>query len=105
MYIDTFGKDAPEGRSESLKKAAAKVAASMRQHRIKVLGLHARDYTNEEACKEAYQAFIDANDQLEGILVISLTGYADGGGKTYWLTNKRRTPHTCYHRPLCFMEP
>ena len=60
----------------------------MRQHRIKVLGLHARDYTNEEACKEAYQAFIDANDQLEGILVISLTGYADGGGKTYWLTNK-----------------
>lgn len=88
MYIDTFGKDAPEGRSESLKKAAAKVAASMRQHRIKVLGLHARDYTNEEACKEAYQAFIDANDQLEGILVISLTGYADGGGKTYWLTNK-----------------
>lgn len=43
----------------------------MRQYQIKLLGIMAMD-VKSEAAKEAYQVYVDANDQLEGIVVCNI---------------------------------
>jgi hypothetical protein len=85
-YADNFGVDI--GRSESLKKISEGIAAHMRQHRIKVLGLIAKD-VRSNASIEAYQAYVDANDQLEGIIAVQYTPYAGGEGDVVWITNSK----------------
>lgn len=85
-YSDDFGQSA--NRTELLSGLAEKVAAHMRQHQIKVLEQIAHDPKSAPA-KEAYQAFVDANDQLEGIVVIQYApSYAQGAGEIMWVTNK-----------------
>jgi hypothetical protein len=85
-YSDDFGKSA--NRSELLKGLAKKVASHMRQHRIKVLEQIAHN-PKSIASIEAYQAFVDANDQLEGIVAIQYApSYANGLGDIMWVTNK-----------------
>ena len=85
-YSDDFGTAA--NRKELLGELARKVAAHMRQHRIKVLEQIAHD-VKSAASIEAYQAFVDANDQLEGIISIQYApSYAQGGGDILWVTNK-----------------
>jgi len=48
----------------------------------------ARDVKSPNAMA-GYQAFIDANDQLNGIIVLQYAPYAGGGGEIFWLTNRR----------------
>ncbi|HJH71195.1 MAG TPA: GxGYxYP family putative glycoside hydrolase [Bacteroidaceae bacterium] len=85
-YSDDFGINGD--RKILLNSLAQKVAAHMRQHRIKVLEQIAHDPKSEEA-KEAYQAFVDANNQLEGIIAIQYApSYAEGNGDILWVTNK-----------------
>lgn len=85
-YSDDFGTAA--NRKELLEGLAKKVAAHMRQHRIKVLEQIAHD-PKSPAAMEAYQAFVDANDQLEGIIAIQYApSYAEAGGEILWVTNK-----------------
>lgn len=67
---------------------AENVAASMRQHRVKVLGLIAHD-VKSTAAKDGFKAYIEANDQLEGIVAIQYSPYAGGEGNIYWVTNKK----------------
>lgn len=83
-YIDNFGEY--KSRPEILKSIAEGTAAHMRQHRVKVLALMAKD-VDSGASEEAYQAYIDANDQLEGIISVQYTPYAGGEGKIMWFTN------------------
>lgn len=86
-YSDDFG--AAGDRPALLKSLAEKVAAHMRQHRIKILEQIAHDPKSAEAM-EAYQAFVDANDQLEGIVAIQYApSYAGGAGEILWVTNKQ----------------
>jgi hypothetical protein len=86
-YADDFGTTG--NRQELLTSLAKKVAAHMRQHRIKVLEQIAHD-PKSNAAREAYQAFADANDQLEGIIAIQYApSYAEGGGEIMWVTNKQ----------------
>src|SRR5690606_5669418 len=75
-------------RGELLADLANRVAHHMRRHRIQVLGLMARDVKSPNAMA-GYQAFIDANDQLNGIIVLQYAPYAGGGGEIFWLTNRR----------------
>lgn len=85
-YSDDFGKNA--NRGDLLNGLAKKVASHMRQHRIKILEQIAYD-PKSAASKEAYQAFVDANDQLEGIVAIQYSpSYAGGLGDIMWVTNK-----------------
>ncbi len=86
FYSDTYGKN--RNRKECLKEKAEMTAAWMRQHRIKVLGLMAKESVGSGEAKEAYQAFIEANDQLEGIIALQYTPYAGGKGDIYWFANK-----------------
>ena len=41
-----------------------------------------------DAAKEAFQAYADANDQLEGIIALQYSPYAGGEGEVFWVTNK-----------------
>ncbi|WP_316837241.1 GxGYxYP domain-containing protein [Pedobacter nutrimenti] len=86
MYVDNYGSGA--NRSEQLAQLSKRVASSMRQHRVKVLGLMAKDVKSANALA-GYKAFVDANDQLEGIVVMQYSPYAGGNGETYWVTNKQ----------------
>ncbi len=87
FYCDTYGKN--RDRKKNLKEKAEMTAIWMRQHRIKVLGLMAKESVGSGDAKEAYQAFIEANDQLEGIIALQYTPYAGGKGDIYWFTNKK----------------
>ncbi|HBG40492.1 MAG TPA: hypothetical protein DDW85_03625 [Porphyromonadaceae bacterium] len=84
-YVDNYGIET--NREEALTSLATKVAAHMRQHRIKVLGLIAHDVHSSEA-KKGFEAFVQANDQLEGIVAIQYSPYAGGEGDIFWIKNK-----------------
>jgi len=85
LYADNFGQY--DMRSDRLDKLASDVAASMRQHRVKILGLMCRD-VGSAAAKDGYRAFIEANDQLEGIVVVQYSPmYASGEGEIFWFKN------------------
>ena len=88
-YVDTFSTqgEAASNRSANLKTIAERTAAHMRQHGIKVLHVMAQDLSSSKT-KEALQAFVDANDQLEGITAVQYSPYTGGEGKIIWLTNK-----------------
>lgn len=86
QYVDNYGQEGHRG--ELLADLANRVAHHMRRHRIQVLGLMARDVKSPNAMA-GYQAFIDANDQLNGIIVLQYAPYAGGGGEIFWLTNRR----------------
>jgi hypothetical protein len=87
-YCDNFGKSGD--RPALLKSLAGKIASHMRQHRIKVLEQIAYQDPKSSASMETYQALVDANDQLEGIVAIQYApSYAGGGGEILWVTNKK----------------
>ncbi|MBP5505812.1 MAG: hypothetical protein J6X89_06905 [Bacteroidales bacterium] len=89
-YIDNYctaGK-AANNRAEGLKVAAERAAAHMRQHGIKILHVMGGDFSSPKA-QEMLQAFVDANDQLEGITAVQRDPYDGAGGKIYWFTNKK----------------
>ena len=85
-YVDNFGQG--NNRAASLERIAQGTAAHMRQHRVKILALMAKD-VKSEAAKEAYQAYIGANDQLEGIISVQYTPYAGGEGDIMWFENSK----------------
>ncbi|MGQ1947545.1 hypothetical protein ACT3CD_10665 [Geofilum sp. OHC36d9] len=83
-YIDNYGEK--KSRGPILKALAEGTAAHMRQHGIKVLAVMSKDVSSI-ASVEAYQAYIDANDQLEGIISVQYTPYAGGNGEIMWFAN------------------
>jgi len=85
-YADNFGETS--NRKGSLDKISKAIASHMRQHRVKVLALIAKD-VRSVASVEAYQAYVDANDQLEGIIAVQYSPYAGGEGDIIWVTNSR----------------
>ena len=84
-YIDTYSQNI--NRNDNLKVAAERLAVSMRRYHVGLLGVMAMD-VKSVASKEAYQAFVDANDRLEGIIALQYSPYAGGGGEVFWVTNK-----------------
>lgn len=85
FYVDDYA--TKSDRKAGLELLAERTAASMKAHRLKVLHLMAHD-VNSDAAKEAYKAFINANDQLEGIVVIQYSPYNGGHGNIMWFANK-----------------
>ena len=87
FYVDTYA-EASSDRKAALRQLAERTAAHMRQHRLKVLHLMAMSW-DSSAAREAYQAFVDANDQLEGIVTIQYDPYSAGGGRVLWCKNTK----------------
>ncbi len=89
-YADLFstaGK-AAQDRDAGIKLLAERTAAHMRQHGIKVLHVMAGDFTSAKA-RQVLQAFVDANDQLEGITAVCRDPYDAAHGKVFWFTNRQ----------------
>lgn len=84
-YVDTYSQN--NNRRINLKIVAGRLAAYMRRHNVRLLGVMAMD-VKSSAAKEAYQAYVDANDQLEGIIALQYSPYAGGEGDIFWFTNK-----------------
>lgn len=88
-YCDLFAKYQNKiTRKEALQKIAQKTASHMRQHRIKILGLVAWDVLGNDA-REAFQEYISANDQLEGIIATGYAPYSGGKGEIMWFKNSK----------------
>lgn len=86
LYSDTYACN--RNRKRNLRERAKMTAACMRQHRIKILGLMARDCAGSDEAKEAYQTYIDENNELIGIVALQYTPYAGAKGDIYWFKNK-----------------
>lgn len=85
FYIDTFAKN--RNREKTLPLLAQKVGTIMNQYGCKVLTMIGYDVNSNDS-KEGYQAFIDNNDDLIGIIVIQYSPYAGGKGNIMWFKNK-----------------
>ncbi len=86
-YSDNYA-ETKANRAEILKEHAERTAAFMRQKQLKILEQIAMDPKSTKAM-ETYQAMVDANDQLEGIVAIQYApSYAGCGGEILWVTNK-----------------
>lgn len=84
-YIDTYSQN--KDRAANLDVVARRLAAHMRRHNVNLLGLMAMD-VNSAATREACQAYVNANDRLEGIILLQYSPYAGGAGHVFWMTNK-----------------
>ena len=84
-YIDTYSQD--RNRENNLKIVAERLAYYMCRHNVGLLGVMAMD-VKSEAAQEAYQAYVDANNRLEGIIALQYSPYAGGEGEIFWVTNK-----------------
>lgn len=84
-YIDTYSQ--LHERTGNLEKIAGRLAVHMRKHGVKLLGVMAMD-VKSEAAKEAYRAYVEANEQLEGIIALQYSPYAGGAGEVFWVRNK-----------------
>lgn len=87
FFIDLYGEK--KNRPALLKELAEDEAKHMKMHGFKILGtVTHRDAAVPEAM-EGYRALIEANDELEGIISIQYSPYADGEGRTFWFTNSK----------------
>ena len=85
-YVDNFGVQI--NRSEVLERNAKNVTKHMCDHGVKVLALMAKD-VKSDAAQAGYQAYISANDQLEGIIAVQYAPYAGGSGQIMWFSNSK----------------
>lgn len=87
IYLDTYG--IKKDRTALLKNFASWQANHMRRHDNRIFWAVNRYDGGSPEALEAYQALIDANEELEGIIAIQYSPYADGQGRIYWLKNKK----------------
>lgn len=85
-YIDNFGE--LKNRRHSLDKVAKMTAFHMRANGCRVLSLIAQDVRCKEST-QAYQSYIENNDQLIGIVAVQYSPYSGGGGEVMWFKNSR----------------
>ena len=92
FYADEFATN--KDRVNTLSKAVQTTSAHLRQHNCKILGLFTMD-CKSAAAKEAYKAYIESNNMLEGIIVVQYAPYAAGDGTVFWFKNSDG-----YHIPV-----
>lgn len=76
-------------RTAVVKKMAEFQAVQMKRHGVKLLGLVSRYDAGRPESMAYYEEFIKANDELEGVLVIQYSPYADGQGRVFWFKNSK----------------
>lgn len=87
FFIDTYAVN--KDRIQTLKQLAEAEAKHMQMHGNKILGTVTHYDAATPEAMEAYQIIIDANDELEGIISIQYSPYADGEGRVFWFKNKK----------------
>ncbi len=87
FFLDTYA--TCKDRIPALKQLAEAEARHMQMHDCRILGtVTLKDAGTPEAL-EGYRILIEANDQLDGILAIQYSPYADGEGRVFWFKNKK----------------
>ncbi|MCD8276201.1 MAG: hypothetical protein LUC96_14700 [Alistipes sp.] len=87
FFLDTYA--TKKERIPALKQLAAAQAEHMRMHDNRILGMVTLEDAGTPAAMEGYKILIEANDELDGIIAIQYSPYADGTGRVFWFTNKR----------------
>ena len=87
FFLDDYG--VMKDRQAILKDMARKQAVYMKKHDVRILGMATRYDTDGPSAIEGYQAMIDANDELEAIITIAYSPYADSDCETIWLKNSK----------------
>jgi hypothetical protein len=86
-FVDVYGNRS--NRNAELQQMAEFQAKQMKSTGVKILGLVSRVDADSPESMKAFQAMIEANDELEGILMIQYSPYADGKGRTWWFKNSK----------------
>ena len=88
FFGDIYG-ELTKDRMGLVRQLAEFQAEHMNRHDVKLLGLVSRYDSGTEKSLEYLEEFIKANDQLEGVIVIQYSPYADGQGRVFWFKNSK----------------
>lgn len=86
-FIDILG--GRKNREEILWQMALEQAISMKRCNVRLLGVVTYGDTDSKAAKRGYQAMIEANDELDGVVTIAYSPYADSNKEILWFTNSK----------------
>lgn len=87
-FIDIYA-DKKGDKAAAIKQMAQMQAQQMKRHNVKILGVVSRKDIDSPASMEFMKALVEANDQLEGIITIQYSPYADGKGRLFWFKNSK----------------
>ena len=87
FFLDTYA--SKKDRIPTLKQLAKAEAKHMKMHKNRIMGtVTLKDAGTPEAL-EGYKMLIEANDELDGIIAIQYSPYADGVGRVFWFKNSK----------------
>lgn len=86
-FLDVLG--IRKDREAILWQMAQETAAQMKAANVRILGTVSWESTSSKDAKLGYQALVDANDYLEGIITIAYSPYAKSSGEILWIKNKK----------------
>ena len=87
FFLDTYATE--KERIPALKQLADAQARHMQMHDNRILGMVTLEDAGTPAAMEGYKILIEANDELDGIIAIQYSPYADGVGRVFWFTNRK----------------
>lgn len=87
FFLDTYA--VKKDRIPALKQLAEAEAKHMQMHGNRILGTVTLEDAGTPAALEGYKILIEANDELDGIIAIQYSPYADGTGRVFWFTNSK----------------
>jgi hypothetical protein len=86
-YPDLFASERPD-RWDLLARHARRTWEMMRRNNTAVIGFNVADPKSADA-RKAYEVFASETDGLLAILVFQYAPYEGGGGKTFWVKDRR----------------
>lgn len=86
-YPDRFAASRAD-RWEILAKHAARTCELMKKNNTRIIGFNMVNVDSSDA-RKAYEVFAQATEGLWGILVFQYYPYEGGGGKIYWVKDRR----------------
>lgn len=87
FFLDTYASE--KDRIPTLKALAKAEAKHMKMHGNRILGTVTLKDAGTPEAMEGYKLFIEANDELDGIIAIQYSPYADGVGRVFWFKNSK----------------
>lgn len=87
FFLDTYA--SKKDRIPMLKSLAEKEAKHMKMHGNRILGTVTLNDAGTPEALEGYKILIEANDELDGIIAIQYSPYADGEGRVFWFKNAK----------------
>ena len=87
FFLDTYA--SKKDRVPTLKQLARAEAKHMKMHGSRIMGTVTLNDAGTPEAMEGYRLLIEANDELDGIIAIQYSPYADGTGRVFWFKNAK----------------